>query len=288
MWPIVYDFGIIRILGFEFHLAIYSYGLMLVVAFYTCYALLFKEMKRLNYDENIASDIVTSAALGGIIGSKIYYLIENIDRVIIDPYGMIFSGAGLVFLGGLMGGTIGVTIVLKKNTLPWLQFADIIAPLLIIGYSIGRIGCFLVGDDYGLPTKSIIGISFEKGAPPTTYESLAYNYPWLDISNWNPGDIITVYPTQIIESILGFGIFIFLWNKREDITTQGSLFFIYLIIAGMERFFIEFIRLNPKYLWIVKDVIGFSGAQVISLIMVGVGIYLLINPPKNAETKEAT
>ncbi len=288
MWPIVYDFGIIRILGFEFHLAIYSYGLMLVVAFYTCYALLFKEMKRLNYDENIASDIVTSAALGGIIGSKIYYLIENIDRVIIDPYGMIFSGAGLVFLGGLMGGTIGVTIVLKKNTLPWLQFADIIAPLLIIGYSIGRIGCFLVGDDYGLPTKSIIGISFEKGAPPTTYESLAYNYPWLDISNWNPGDIITVYPTQIIESILGFGIFIFLWNKREDITTQGSLFFIYLIIAGMERFFIEFIRLNPKYLWIVKDVIGFSGAQVISLIMVGIGIYLLINPPKNAETKEAT
>ena len=288
MWPIVYDFGIIQILGFEFHLAIYSYGLMLVVAFYTCYALLFKEMKRLNYDENIASDIVTSAALGGIIGSKIYYLIENIDRVIIDPYGMIFSGAGLVFLGGLMGGTIGVTIVLKKNTLPWLQFADIIAPLLIIGYSIGRIGCFLVGDDYGLPTKSIIGISFEKGAPPTTYESLAYNYPWLDISNWNPGDIITVYPTQIIESILGFGIFIFLWNKREDITTQGSLFFIYLIIAGMERFFIEFIRLNPKYLWIVKDVIGFSGAQVISLIMVGVGIYLLINPPKNAETKEAT
>ena len=139
MWPVVYDFGIIQILGFEFHLAIYSYGLMLVVAFYTCYALLFKEMKRLNYDENIASDIVTAAAVGGIIGSKIYYLIENLDRVIIDPYGMIFSGAGLVFLGGLIGGTIGVTIVLRKNKLPWLQFADIIAPLLIIGYSIGRV-----------------------------------------------------------------------------------------------------------------------------------------------------
>jgi len=159
MWPVVYDFGIIQILGFEFHLAIYSYGLMLVVAFYTCYALLFKDMKRLNYDENIASDIVTAAAVGGIIGSKIYYLIENLDRVIIDPYGMIFSGAGLVFLGGLIGGTIGVTIVLRKNKLPWLQFADIIAPLLIIGYSIGRVGCFLVGDDYGLPTKSIFGMS---------------------------------------------------------------------------------------------------------------------------------
>jgi len=288
MWPIVYDFGLIRIFGFEFHLAIYSYGLMLVVAFYSCYALLFKEMKRLDYDEKIASDIVTSAALGGIIGSKIYYLIENFDRVIADPYGMIFSGAGLVFLGGLMGGTIGVTIVLRKNDLPWLKFADIIAPLLIIGYSIGRIGCFLVGDDYGLPTKSVIGISFENGAPPTTYESLSYNYPWLNLSNWNPGEIITVFPTQIIETIIGFGIFFFLWNKRQAVITKGSLFFTYLILAGIERFFIEFIRLNPKYLWIVKDAVGFSGAQVISLIMISIGIYMLNYLPKYSETKEAT
>ena len=288
MWPIVYDFGLIRIFGFEFHLAIYSYGLMLVVAFYSCYALLFKEMKRLDYDEKIASDIVTSAALGGIIGSKIYYLIENFDRVIADPYGMIFSGAGLVFLGGLMGGTIGVTIVLRKNDLPWLKFADIIAPLLIIGYSIGRIGCFLVGDDYGLPTKSVIGISFENDAPPTTYESLAYNYPWLNLSNWNPGEIITVFPTQIIETIIGFGIFFFLWNKRQAVITKGSLFFTYLILAGIERFFIEFIRLNPKYLWIVKDAVGFSGAQVISLIMISIGIYMLNYLPKYSETKEAT
>lgn len=288
MWPIVYDFGLIRIFGFEFHLAIYSYGLMLVVAFYSCYALLFKEMKRLDYDEKIASDIVTSAALGGIIGSKIYYLIENFDRVIADPYGMIFSGAGLVFLGGLMGGTIGVTIVLRKNDLPWLKFADIIAPLLIIGYSIGRIGCFLVGDDYGLPTKSVIGISFENGAPPTTYESLSYNYPWLNLSNWNPGEIITVFPTQIIETFIGFGIFFFLWNKRQAVITKGSLFFTYLILAGIERFFIEFIRLNPKYLWIIKDAVGFSGAQVISLIMISIGIYMLNYLPKYSETKEAT
>jgi phosphatidylglycerol:prolipoprotein diacylglycerol transferase len=159
---------------------------------------------------------------------------------------------------------------------------------LIIGYSIGRIGCFLVGDDYGLPTKSILGMSFKIGAPPTTYESIAYNYPWLDISNWNPGEIITVYPTQIIESMIGFGIFIFLWSKRDKIITQGSLFFTYLIIAGMERFFIEFIRLNPKYLWIIKDVIGFSGAQVISLIMISIGIYMLIAPPQKSETKEAS
>ena len=159
---------------------------------------------------------------------------------------------------------------------------------MIVGYSIGRIGCFLVGDDYGLPTKSIFGMSFKNGAPPTTYESIAYNYPWLDISNWNPGDIIKVFPTQIIESIVGFGIFLFLWNKRDKVTIKGSLFFTYLVIAGMERFFIEFIRLNPKYIWIINDIIGFSGAQVISIIMITIGVYMLINPPENPETKEAT
>jgi long-subunit acyl-CoA synthetase (AMP-forming) len=73
-------------------------------------------------------------------------LLENLTRVIEDPFGMIFSGSGLVFLGGLMGGTLGVTYVIRKNQLNWLTFGDIVAPLLILGYAIGRIGCFLVGD----------------------------------------------------------------------------------------------------------------------------------------------
>ena len=80
---------------------------------------------------------------------------------------MIFSGSGLVFLGGLIGGTIAVTIILNKNKLPWLEFADIVAPL-ILGYGIGRIGCFLVGDDYGTPTELPWGMSFPNGLPPST------------------------------------------------------------------------------------------------------------------------
>ena len=96
------------------------------------------------------------------------------------------------------------------------------------------------------------------------------------------------FPTQIIETIIGFGIFFFLWNKRQAVITKGSLFFTYLILAGIERFFIEFIRLNPKYLWIIKDAVGFSGAQVISLIMISIGIYMLNYLPKYSETKEAT
>ena len=100
---------------------------------------------------------------------------------------MIFSGAGLVFLGGLMGGTLGVTFVINKNNLSWITFADIVAPLLILGYAIGRIGCLLVGDDYGLPTHLPWGIEFPNGLPPSTYSIFQTYYPWVNLDNFEPG-----------------------------------------------------------------------------------------------------
>ena len=146
MYPVIIDFGIISILGFEFHLAIYSFGLMLVVAFYSCYFLLNAELKKHGYNEKLASDIIFWSALGGIFGAKIYYLIENINRVFDsnDPIGMIFSGAGLVFLGGLMGSIISVSFVLKKNALPWLNFANIIGPLIFLAMQLGDWGVSLL------------------------------------------------------------------------------------------------------------------------------------------------
>ena len=114
---------------------------------YSCYYLLNHDLKRAGYDAKLAADIVFWAAVGGILGSKVYYLLENLDRVIDDPAGMILSGSGLVFLGGLLGGLLAVTLLLRKHKLPWLVFADLVAPLLILCSSIGRIGCFLVGDD---------------------------------------------------------------------------------------------------------------------------------------------
>lgn len=275
MFPVIYDFGVIKLFGFQFHFAIYSFGLMLVIAFYSCYYLLNHDLKRTGYDSKLASDIVFWAALGGILGSKIYYLLENLELVIDDPFGMIFSGSGLVFLGGLLGGLIAVTILLHKHKLPWLVFSDFVAPLLILGSSIGRVGCFLVGDDYGLPTKLPWGVSFEQGLPPTTTQSFQIYYPWIDISEFSPG-MLRVHPTQIYETILAFGIFLFLWKKRKNITSPGKLFYIYLILYGFQRFMIEFIRTNPKYLLSI-----FSGAQIISLMMVIIGIYFYYNPIKS-------
>ncbi len=278
MYPVIVDFGKFNFFGFEFHLAVYSFGFMLVVAFYSCYFLLERDLKRTGYDENLASDIVFWAAFGGVLGAKTYYLIENFDRVLVDPKGMIFSGSGLVFLGGLLGGLLGVTMVLKKNKLPWLVFADLVAPLLILGYGIGRVGCFLVGDDYGLPTNLPWGISFDKGLPPTNTQTFELYYPWVDISEIN-SFIISVHPTQIYESVFAFLIFIYLWKKRKTITNHGDLFFKYLFLAGFERFIIEFIRTNPKYLFNT-----FSGAQVISFFLICIGFYFTLYPLGKSET----
>ena len=278
MYPVIIDFGIIEILGFEFHLAIYSFGLMLVIAFYSCYFFLNSELKTLGYDEKLSSDIIFWAALGGILGAKIYYLLENIDRVFDspDPISMVFSGAGLVFLGGLMGSIISVSLVIKKNGVPWLTFANIIGPLIFLGYAIGRLGCFLVGDDYGIPSKLPWAMSFPNGIPPTTKNIFSDLYPWIDTSGFAPG-LITVHPTQLYEAVVCFLLFLLMWKYRKSPLIKDKLFYIYIFLAGLERFLIEFLRTNQKY---VLEI--FSGAQLISILMIILGFYFIKYSTTNA------
>jgi|TARA_B110000914_G_scaffold52428_1_gene45169 phosphatidylglycerol:prolipoprotein diacylglycerol transferase len=271
MYPVVLEIGPIKI---------YSFGLMLVTAFYTCYGLLYLEMKRLKYDTEIASDIIFWSAVGGVLGAKIYYLIENLDRTIQDPLEMIFSGSGLVFLGGLIGSILCVSVILKNRNLPWYLFADIIAPLIMLGYAIGRIGCFLVGDDYGLPSALPWAVSFPEGLPPTTISSFSVYYPWVDTSNIN-SEIFKVHPTQLYESAAGIFFFLLLWSRRKKIQIAGTMFFSYLLLAGIERFFIEFLRTNEKYLFDI-----FSGAQLISFLMVFIGSYFLLFPILNTNVEK--
>jgi len=244
-----------------------SYGFMMMVAFATNYFLLSRELKRKGKNPQLAADIVFWAALGGIFGAKIYYAFENETgwenfQALGDIVAGIFTlngqrisealqviGSGLVFLGGLLGGLIAVTLYLKHRKESWLLFADILAPLLILGYSIGRVGCFLVGDDYGIPSQLPWAMAFPKGIPPVT---------------------TPVHPTQIYEIMLGLIIFATLWKLRTKTKPVGILFFLYLILAGTERFIIEFIRTNTKYL------LGLSGAQIISICMIALGVFFIV------------
>tara|TARA_Y100001968_G_scaffold286477_1_gene287250 strand:- start:74 stop:670 length:597 start_codon:yes stop_codon:yes gene_type:complete len=194
-----------------------------------------------------------------------------------NPMGQIFSGSGLVFLGGLAGAIIAVSFVLRSYKVSWFVFADKLAPLIFLGYAIGRIGCFLVGDDYGTPSKLPWAISYQEGLPPTTKTVFSYQFPWIDVSNFD-SEILTVHPTQLYEAIICGLMFYVLWKKRNYIQYQGQLFFSYLILAGLERFFIEFIRTNEKYLFET-----FSGAQLLSVLMISVGSYFSIYPLDNVD-----
>lgn len=237
-----------------------SYGFMLMTAFLVNYYILTKELKRLGKAPEMAGDLVFWAAIGGILGSKVYYMAENYRAFAADPLSMIFSGSGLVFFGGLAGGMLTVTLYLRKKKESWLEWTDIVAPCLILGYAVGRIGCFLVGDDYGVVSDVPWAMTFPKGAPPT---------------------LTPVHPTQMYETLIGFGIFATLWRLRTRPWPHGKLFGLYLMLAGTERFFIEFIRMNTKYL------LGLSGAQIISTTIFVIGAALIVKLDQTSDHDSA-
>ena len=240
---------------------------MLVTAFMISNYLIKKDIESDGFDPMIGEDITFRAAFGGLIGAKLYYLIETLPSGqaannmtgLLDIIAGIFTlnfnkiaegiqifGAGMVFLGGLMGGMLAVTLYTYKHKLKWLVVADWVAPYLALGHGIGRIGCFLVGDDYGTPSNLPWACSFPDGLPPTN---------------------MLVHPTQIYEMAAYFSVYIYLRYRKLHQNFTGELIFEYLFLVGLSRFMVEFIRTNPKY------IMGFSGAQYVSIFMILVSMY---------------
>jgi phosphatidylglycerol:prolipoprotein diacylglycerol transferase len=208
------------------------------------------------------------ALIGGIVGAKLYYAFLNWPLLVRAPLQTLFSRAGLVWYGGFIGGSIGATYVLWREKLPFWKVADVAALSLPIAYAIGRVGCFLVGDDYGRPTDGPLGVAFPKGSPPTTAGNLR-NYFGVDVPDSVPDwEVLRVYPTQIFEVVISFLIFALLWRLREHPYRAGWLFMLYLMLAGFERFFIEFFRVkDDRFLGI------FTLAQMISVSLIVIGAY---------------
>jgi prolipoprotein diacylglyceryl transferase len=220
-------------------------------------------------------DIVVIAAVAGIVGARLFSILENLDSFFQDPIGQLFSGSGLTIYGGLIVAFFVVYYFVKKWGFPPIHIMDVAALAIILGYGIGRLGCHFSGDgDWGIVNEAAKPVWFI--LPDWMW---AYDYPHnvADTGVLMEGCqakycrrlVPPVYPTPVWETILSLLIFTFLWIMRKRIKIAGFLFFLYMLLNGIERFFIETIRVNPRY-----DFLGlnWSQAQYISLGMILMGI----------------
>ncbi|HEX7191471.1 MAG TPA: prolipoprotein diacylglyceryl transferase [Thermoanaerobaculia bacterium] len=254
MYPTLFKFG-----NFE----ITTFGLMMFLAFVAAGWVLTRQFRRYGLSDDLASTIVMAAAIGGIVGAKIYY------AILYHSWAELFSRAGLVWYGGMIGGSIACSFVLFRHRVDLLAAADAAAPALAIGYALGRIGCFLVGDDYGAPTNGWWGVAFPKGSPPTT----AYALREFGVRvNPNIPDeaILKVHPTQIYESLAAFVMFAILMRVASRPHRKGTPCALALILLGIERFLVEIVRAKDD-----RFLGPFTVAQLISVIIVVIGIVML-------------
>ncbi len=224
---------------------------------------------------DLVGDLIVLAAITGVGGAKLLSLIENYEDFFADPMGQIFSFSGLTFYGGLITAGLALAwyVKKKKGALSFVHMLDVAAPALILGYAVGRLGCHFSGDgDWGKPN-----LLENPGLPNWAW---AYDYPNNVLGRGIPfemadGTMSTklaepVWPTSVYEFVMGTGIFAFLVAIRKKITIPGMLFGIYLVLNGIERFLIEFIRVNDRYAF------NLSLSQFIALGLVAFGVILMV------------
>jgi phosphatidylglycerol---prolipoprotein diacylglyceryl transferase len=235
----------------ELHLGplnIHTFGIAFALAFLASGGLVAQRLRELGRPPDWAYEIIFAALVGGLVGSRVDYMAQNWDRVSDDFFGSLFSGAGLVWFGGLVGGAIGVFVWARRRGWAGAQLLDVCAPALALGYAIGRIGCQLSGDgDYGISSGLPWAMSYPDGTVPTHDQ---------------------VHPTPVYETIAMGLIALLLWRWRDRFR-PGVLFAVYLVLAGFERLLVEFIRRNDDV------VAGLTLPQLISVAMIAGGTAFL-------------
>ncbi len=236
-------------------LTIYSYGLLMAVAFLTAAYLTSRELSRKGLDGDLASTMVFWAAVGGLIGARLLAIIDDWGGFVQDPLHSLLSGSGFVWYGGLIGGFIAVSWTIRRHGLPWLVTVDCIAPGLVLAHGIGRIGCQLAGDgDWGAETTLPWGMAYPNAI-------VGWPYP--------PG--VRVHPTPVYELLAYTAVFCVLWSIRKRKHADGTVFWLYLMLASGARLSIEFVRINPPVL------LGLTQAQLISLALALIGAWKLLS-----------
>jgi prolipoprotein diacylglyceryl transferase len=197
--------------------------------------------------------IIGIAGIAGLLGARLYHVLESPAEFFANPWPQLLSRYGFAWFGGFLGGFVALLFLARWMKIPILEFLDIASPAACVGYAVGRIGCLLSGDgDYGMPTTLPWGMSFPNGVVPTDQR---------------------VHPTPLYEFFIWLAIAAFLWHmgtkSLRGPKAKGEIFVNYLILTGIARFLIEFIRINPR------SFLGMSNAQAASLASIFAGAVLL-------------
>jgi phosphatidylglycerol:prolipoprotein diacylglycerol transferase len=231
-----------------------TFGICFALGFLVAAGVLARRLKEVGKPPDWAYEMIFAGLIGGLVGSRIDYLLQNWDQVSDDLLGNVFSGSGLVWFGGVVGGAVAVLLWARWRGWLGLAMLDACAVPLAIGYALGRVGCQLSGDgDYGIASDLPWAMAYPEGTEPTTEE---------------------VHPTPVYETLAMGGVALVLWRLR-DRYAPGVLFALYLMLSGIERFLIELIRRNDSV------VAGLTLAQLVSLAMVAAGAaWLTVRRPQ--------
>jgi phosphatidylglycerol:prolipoprotein diacylglycerol transferase len=245
-------------------LSLTGFGLAVLLAFAISQIIAQRVLVERGHDASASAipDLILAAVLGTLIGGKLYYTL-----VITHNIRDLISRSGFVFWGGFIGAVAACYVTIKLKKLNFIRFSDVAGICIAAGYSIGRTGCWAVGDDYGRPWSGPLAVAFPEGSPASTVRNMQVLFGVQPPAGSSPDSLLAVYPTQLFETVLGFVMFAILWRYRHHKHAEGWLFGLYLVLAGIERFLIEFLR--------AKDDRFFgplTAAQVIGLAVTALGV----------------
>lgn len=254
VYPFVIHLGPIELTG---------YGLMMMVAFLMAGWAMQLDLRRRKLDEEYAADIVIAGVVGGLIGAKIWYVLLTRD------WDSLLRRGGFVWYGGFLGATAAILLNGWRRRVSWRFTVELCSAPLALGYALGRVGCFLVNDDYGIPSSLPWAMKFPQGLPPTTVhnlEGLGVRFP----AGMDGAQVVAVHPTQIYETLLMMLAFWAMWRLRDHNHRVGWMVGCYLALAGLERFLVEFLRAKDDRL------LGpLTLAQGTSVLLMIVGVVVL-------------
>jgi phosphatidylglycerol:prolipoprotein diacylglycerol transferase len=226
-------------------LTLQTFGICFALAFVACGIVVARRLREIEKPVDWAYELIFSALVGGLVGARVDYIVQNWDSAKDDLLGSLFSGSGLVWLGGVVGGAIGVLLWAWRRGFLGLALLDLCAPGLALGYAIGRIGCQVSGDgDYGKASDLPWAMAYPHGTKPIDTK---------------------VQPTPIYESLAMGLLALLLWRLRDRVR-PGILFAMWLVLSGLERVLVEIIRRNDSVL------LGLTLPQLISIAMAAVGV----------------